>query len=256
MITSSNSDPIFRVITEDDWKRSIARNRNEPNLFYETIKKQHMKDSHTDITIVIDRSGSMSSIKDDTIGGFNTFLKDQQESPGTATFSLHQFDDLFETVVDARPISEVKPLSDKTYTPRGSTALLDAVGRAISSTGIRLHKMDEVDRPGKVVFVIITDGAENASREYSLSKVKEMIKLQQETYKWQFVFLGANIDAISVGAGLGVANGNSMKFAANSIGTQSLYADTTANLKAFRSNTKLDMSYTADQHAKQKNAGA
>lgn len=248
---------LFRTITDEDWKVRLKDARAQPNIAWEQIKQQlAMNNNLTDITIVIDRSGSMQTIKNDTIGGFNTFLKDQQETPGQATFSLHQFDDLFETVIDARPIAEVKPLDSKTYVPRGSTALLDAVGRSINSTGERLAKMEEKDRPGKVVFVIITDGEENASKEFTLSKVKSMIKLQQETYKWQFVFLGANIDAVSVGAGLGVPISNAMKFAANPIGTQSLYADTTANLKAFRTNTKLDMSYTLDQHAKQKKAGA
>lgn len=215
-----------------------------------------MKDSLTDITVVLDRSGSMATIADDTIGGFNKFLQSQKDAPGEAVLSLHQFDHEYLTVIDAKDIKSAKKLDHDSYVPRGYTALLDAVGRSVASTGERLKKMDEKDRPSKVVFVIITDGQENSSKEYTLPKVKEMIKHQREVYKWEFVFLGADQDAFLAGTGLGVAGVNTMTFAKNSIGTRSLYAATADNLTSFRSGTKRDLSYTAKQHKDQKDAGA
>lgn len=215
-----------------------------------------MNNNLSDITILLDRSGSMASIADDTIGGFNKFLQSQKDAPGEAVLSLHQFDHEYLTVIDAKDIKSAKKLDHESYVPRGNTALLDAVGRSVVSTGERLAKMDEKDRPGKVVFVIITDGQENSSKEYTLAKVKEMIKHQRENYKWEFVFLGADQDAFLAGTGLGVVGANTMKFAKNSIGTQAFYAATADNLTAFRTGTKLDLSYTADQHDDQKKAGA
>lgn len=215
-----------------------------------------MKESLTDITVVLDRSGSMASIADDTIGGFNKFLASQKAVPGEAIFSLHQFDDEYETVIDAKPIQQAKELDNKTFVPRGWTALLDAVGRSITSTGNRLSKMDEPNRPGKVVFVIITDGHENSSKEFTHQKIKEMISHQRDVYKWEFVFIGADQDAFAVGTQIGVAGGNTLKFAKNSIGTQSLYSATAENLASFRTGAKRDMSYTAKQHDDQKKAGA
>jgi hypothetical protein len=161
-----------------------------------------MRNDLSDITVVLDRSGSMSLCKDDAEGGLNDFIKRQKEGPGSASFTLVQFDNVYEFVHRAVPIAQVPhcPL-----VPRGSTALLDAVGRAIAETGERLGAMPEADRPGLVVFVIVTDGQENASKEFTLDKVKEMIRHQQDVYKWQFTFLGANQDAFAAGGRMGVA---------------------------------------------------
>lgn len=176
-----------------------------------------------DITIVLDRSGSMESIKDDTIGGFNSFLEDQKETPGDDLLTLIQFDNRYEVVHDAVPLSEVKPLNGKTFVPRASTALLDAIGRAINSTGARLATMKEEDRPEQVIFVIVTDGYENASQEFSRKQVFDMIDHQTEKYSWQFVYLGANQDAIKVASNLGISAGSSMSYAATSVGTNSAW---------------------------------
>ena len=160
-----------------------------------------MRKDLTDITVVLDRSGSMASCQSDAEGGLNTFIKKQQEEPGEAVFSLVQFDTEYEFVHKATPI---KAVSHCTMVPRGCTALLDAVGRAIIETGERLKGIDEHIRPGLVVFVIITDGQENASREFTRAKIKEMIEHQQSNYKWQFTFLGANQDAFHEAGAMGI----------------------------------------------------
>lgn len=172
-----------------------------------------------DITIVLDRSGSMNSIKDDTIGGFNTFLEEQKKLNDDDLLTLVQFDNEYEIIHNAVPLKEIEPLTNKTFIPRGSTALLDALGRTINSTGARLAAMKEEDRPDKVIFVIITDGHENASREFKHENVMEMINHQSEKYSWDFIYLGANQDAIDVGTKLGIGAGSSMTYASTSVGT-------------------------------------
>lgn len=214
-----------------------------------------MKQNYTDITIVLDRSGSMASVASDTIGGFNRFLADQKAVPGTATITLHQFDDQFETPIKAVNIQSAEPLTDKTFVPRGSTALLDAIGRAVVDTGERMKSLGN-DCAEKVVFVIITDGEENASHEYTREKVLEMIKHQTDTYKWEFVFLGANQDAIKAGMTMGVNAANSMTYAANAVGTQSAFASSSANMRAFRTGAAKSMAYSAEDREAQAKAGA
>lgn len=162
-----------------------------------------MKDNFTSINVVLDRSGSMGGFTGDTIGGFNTFLKEQKAVPGEALFTLALFDHEYTLIHDCVPIAQVPELTNTTYVPRGSTALLDALGRTITATGAKLAAMKEEDRPSKVLFVVITDGEENASREFIHAKIMEMIKHQTEVYKWQFIYLGANQDAIQAGNKMG-----------------------------------------------------
>lgn len=158
----------------------------------------------TEIVLVVDRSGSMYSCKEDAQGGINALIKDQQKMEGEANFTLVQFDCEYEFIHEGVNIGEV---GEYELCPRGGTALLDAVGRAITETGERLRDMDEADRPGLVTFVIITDGEENSSHEFSLESVKKMIKEQTEKYSWQFSFLGAGLEAFQGGASMGVAAG-------------------------------------------------
>lgn len=215
-----------------------------------------MKTNHTDITIVLDRSGSMQSVADDTIGGFNKFLEDQQRAPGTATITLNQFDDVFEHVIEAKPVGDAKPLNRETFQPRGSTALLDAIGRSINETGKRLESMPENDRAEKVVFVIITDGHENASRDFSSQRINEMIRHQRDTYQWEFVFLGANQDAITTASKMGIGAANAMTYAANSQGTASAFAATSRNLVQMRCGASKTMAYSDADRQEQWKAGA
>jgi hypothetical protein len=160
-----------------------------------------MRPDLTDITLVVDRSGSMQSIRHDAEGGVNAFVADQAKQPGEALLTLVQFDTEYEFIHRGVPIGQVPSYQ---LEPRGSTALLDAVGRAILETGDRLAKMPEDDRPGLIVFVIVTDGEENSSKEFSKDKIKEMITHQQDMYHWQFTFLGANQDAFAEAGGLGI----------------------------------------------------
>ncbi len=206
----------------------------------------------TDINIVVDRSGSMNSIKDDTIGGFNAFLKTQQEMTGEAVISLHRFDDIYETVYEAINIKDAPKLDNTNFVPRGNTALLDAIGRTINSTGTRLAKLDESQRPDKVIFVIITDGHENASKEFTNEVVANLIKHQTEVYSWQFLYIGANQDAIAVGINLNISASNSITLAADAQGTRDVFESTSRNIASYRgSGQSTDLGYTVVDRERQ-----
>jgi hypothetical protein len=166
--------------------------------------------TYTDITMVLDRSGSMQSIKDDTIGGFDAFISEQRRLPGRCTVSLVQFDNVYEEVYTGRDLADVPGL---TLVPRGSTAMLDAIGRAVNATGARLAAMPDDRRPGTVIVGIMTDGLENASREFTYPMVKALIEQQEQVYGWTFMYMGSNQDAIEVGASLGVARDRSLTYA-------------------------------------------
>lgn len=180
-----------------------------------------MKADYTHITLVLDRSGSMESMRGDAIGGFNTFLKDQQAASGIATLTLVQFDDRYEKPYEFAPLGAVEVLTEKTFVPRGSTALLDAVGQAIEETGTRLASLPEPERPAKVLFVTLTDGMENASHRFTRQQIFEKITHQRDVYGWDFVFLAANQDAIATGATMGFTAESSATYAATGKGQRS-----------------------------------
>lgn len=156
------------------------------------------------IAVVLDRSGSMGSVRSETIEGFNEFLASQKQAPGEATLTLVQFDDQFDIMHDATPLECVQSLTIDTFVPRGTTALLDAIGRTIDGLGRRLAAMPEHERPGRVIVAIITDGMENASTRYKRSQVFDMITHQRRKYSWEFMFLAADQDAIAAGRELGI----------------------------------------------------
>jgi hypothetical protein len=167
--------------------------------------------NYTDLNIILDRSGSMSSIANDMVGGIKTFLDKEKETGDDTKVSFYQFDDQYEAVFIDKDIKEDIKID---LLPRGSTALLDALGRTIVSVGEKLSKLDEKDRPNRVLFLVITDGYENASREFSSEDVKEKVKHQREKYAWDFVFLGAGEDAVlAQHAGLGIGASSSKGFA-------------------------------------------
>jgi hypothetical protein len=174
-----------------------------------------MKSDLTDITLVVDRSGSMEKVREDAEGGVNSFIEQQAKEPGEALLTLVQFDTEYEFLHKGVPITEVPKYQ---LVPRGMTALLDAVGRAINETGERLAKMDELDRPGLVIFVVMTDGLENSSKEFSKSDVKAMIERQQEKYNWHFTFLGANQDAFAEAGSMGIHAAGAANYAIDKVG--------------------------------------
>ncbi len=163
----------------------------------------------THIEFVLDRSGSMHSIKTDIEGGFDAFIADQRSHPGQCTVSLAQFDNEYETVFTAIAVRDVRPLD---LQPRGATAMLDAIGRSVIALGERLAALPEAERPGTVVVAIMTDGMENASREFTHAAIKALVTRQEQAYNWQFLYMGADQDAIEVGASIGVRPDRSLTY--------------------------------------------
>ena len=178
-----------------------------------------MKKGLTEMVFILDRSGSMSGLESDTIGGYNALLAKQQKEPGEAVITTVLFDDQCELLHDRIALRGVAPITDKEYYVRGSTALLDAVGKTINKIGNAQKHTAEAERAEHVVFVITTDGMENASQEYSEEKVSRMIEHQKKKYGWEFIFLGANIDAIGTAARFGIAENRAANYNADSEGT-------------------------------------
>lgn len=192
------------------------------------------KQGLSEIICIIDRSGSMLSIKNDAIGGFNAFLQAQKELPGDAKLTLILFNQKYDIIHDGKPIKEVPNLNTKSYYPTGNTALYDAVGRAIDTVGERLANTAEENRPEKVIVAILTDGEENSSREYSQEKIHEMIKHQKEVYSWEVVFLAANIDAVATAKSLGIQQKDAFAFVATGAGVRSAYTDMSRSISDYR----------------------
>ena len=183
-----------------------------------------MKKGLTELVFILDRSGSMSGLEADTIGGFNSLLEKQKKEDGEAYVSVVLFDDVTEVLYDRTDIRKVEPMNDTQYYVRGCTALLDAVGGAIRHIG-NVHKYARgEDVPEKTLFIITTDGMENASRIYSYEKVRRMIEHQKENYHWEFLFLGANIDAVSVAGRFGIGRSRAVRYEHDAKGTRLNYA--------------------------------
>ena len=182
-----------------------------------------MKKGLTEIVFILDKSGSMGGLEDDTIGGFNSLLKKQKKEEGEAIVSTVLFDDTSDVIHDRVPMDNVQELNDDVYVVGGCTALLDAIGGAIHHIGnIHKYARDE-DRPEKTVFIITTDGMENASHHYSYSKVKGMVERQKTKYGWEFLFLGANIDAIETAGHIGIHADRAVTYLSDEEGTKLNY---------------------------------
>ena len=178
-----------------------------------------MKKGLTEMLFILDRSGSMSGLETETIGGFNGLIKKQKTVEGSAIVSTVLFDDRMEVIHDRTALENVKELTEKEYYARGCTALLDAVGRSVKHIR-KVHKnLPEDEKPEHTIVVITTDGYENASREYDLEKVKNLIQKQQEKYNWEFMFLGANIDAISAAGRIGISASRAVRYKSDKRGT-------------------------------------
>ena len=188
----------------------------------------------TELVFILDRSGSMRGLEADTIGGFNSLIDKQKKEEGEALISVVLFDDLQEVLYDRTKLSAIEPMTDRQYYVRGCTALLDAVGGAIHHIA-NIHKYArEEDRPAKTLFIITTDGMENASRRYSFDRVKQMVEHEKEKYGWEFLFLGANMDAISVAGRFGIHADRAVRFECDSEGTQLNYRELSASVSAMR----------------------
>jgi len=207
-----------------------------------------MKENYTHITVILDRTGSMESIRDDTIGGFNAFLKKQKEESGTATLTLVQFDtqDSYEVIHRFKPIGDIPELNRETYVPRASTPLLDALGRGINDLEKSLSEIKEEDRPAKVVFVVVTDGQENSSREFRKDQIEKMIKEKTEKGSWQFVFLSADLAAIADAKSVGIHADAVLLFEKNGKGSASAWASLSNETSAFRASRKKKIGFGQD----------
>ena len=199
----------------------------------------------TELVFILDRSGSMAGLEGDTIGGFNSMIAKQKKQDGECLVSTVLFDDVSEVIHDRVRLSDVPEMTDREYSPRGCTALLDAVGGAIHHIG-NVHKYARrEDVPAHTMFVITTDGMENASRRYSADKVKKMIERQKEKYGWEFIFLGANIDAVETAKRYGIGADRAVNYHCDSEGTKLNYEVMTEAITQVRCNAPLGASWKA-----------
>ena len=198
-----------------------------------------MKENLTEIVFILDESGSMQPLTDDTIGGFNSYVEEQKKEPGEAYLTTVLFDDRYIILHDHINLKDVPSLTDHEYRPTGMTALMDAIGKTINNVGHRLANTPEEERPSHVIFVITTDVYENASREFTRTQVKRMIEHQQEKYSWQFLFLGAGIDAYKEASSIGIGGVHTMSVTADSIGTQNVYCSVSNASKSIRSSNSI-----------------
>lgn len=199
-----------------------------------------MNKNLTEIVYILDRSGSMSGLEADTIGGFNSMMEKQKKTGEEALVSTVLFDDECEVLHDRVPLSKVEKMTEEQYFVRGCTALLDAIGKAIHHIGNVYKYAREEDRPAKTLFVITTDGMENASREYTYDKIQKMVKKQQKKYGWEFIFIGANIDSFAEAQRLGVKRNRAVNYVHDEVGTAKLYAGVSAAVCSY-------MSYDSDE---------
>lgn len=205
-----------------------------------------MKKNLTEIVFVLDRSGSMSGLEKDTIGGFNSMIEKQKKEEGEALVSTVLFDHLTDVIMDRVPIKDVKPLTEDDYIPRGSTALIDALGGAIHHIGnVHKYARDE-DRPEHTLFVITTDGMENASHYYSSDDVKRMIKRQTDLYGWEFLFLGANIDAVETARIYGIDAMHAANYVSDSCGTRRNFSAMDAAISSVRRGKRVQKDWARE----------
>ena len=208
-----------------------------------------MKKDLTELVFILDRSGSMSGLETDTIGGFNAMIEKQKKAPGEALVSTVLFDHQRIVLHDRANIQDVKPMTDQDYSVRGSTALLDAIGFSIHHIG-NVHKYArEEDIPEHTIFVITTDGMENASGQYDSDKVKQMIERQKSKYGWEFLFLGANIDAVETARSFGIAEDRAVNYHADSQGTRLNYEVVGSAIASVRCGAPMSADWKADIEA-------
>ena len=207
--------------------------------------KETANNNVTELVFILDRSGSMAGLESDTIGGFNALLKKQKQEDGDCFVSTVLFDDRCEVLHDRVPLEKVKPLTDKDYTVRGCTALIDALGGAIHHIG-NIHKYARPeDVPAHTLFVITTDGMENASRRYTADEVRKTVERQKEKYGWEFLFIGANIDAVETAGRYGISADRAANYNADGAGTHILYESVSETVASVRANRAVSDDWNA-----------
>ena len=207
-----------------------------------------MKKGLTEVVFILDRSGSMSGLEADTIGGFNSMIEKQKKEEGESYISTVLFDDQSEVLYDRVPVNKVEPMNDKQYFVRGCTALLDAIGGAIHHISTVHRYAREEDRPEKTLFIITTDGMENASRRYDYKQVKKLVEKAKKEHGWEFMFLGANIDAISVAGRFGIDADYAVNYECDSAGTSlnfEVMCETVSAVRKARSRKEASMAMKA-----------
>ena len=214
-----------------------------------------MNSNLTELVFILDRSGSMAGLEADTIGGFNAMVEKQKKEPGQALLSAVLFSGGSAVLYDRVDIQKVEPMTERQYSVGGCTALLDAIGGAVHHIA-NVHKYArEEDHPGKTVFVITTDGMENASRAYSYEQVQRMVKHEQEKYGWEFLFLGANMDAISAARSFGIRADRAVRYRSDSAGTELNYRVVSETVARVRRHEKIDADWSAPIEADVKKRG-
>lgn len=208
--------------------------------------------NYTHVVFILDKSGSMAGTRDDVIGGFNTLMADQRKADGKLTVTMCQFDTGYNLCFNMEDATKVSDLNAETYAPSGGTSLLDAVGRTISEVGNSLHALPEALRPGKVLVVVMTDGRENSSCEFNRRQIMDMVKRQEDDYKWNFIYVGANVDSFAEAGSIGFRAANVLNYTPDSAGTVKGYKAVSNGLLRARHisvpvNAKLDL-YAASSH--------
>ena len=217
--------------------------------FSKSVIVEKKKNNIVDVVFILDRSGSMGGLESDTIGGFNSMLEKQRKIEGKAFITTVLFDDQYELLHDRVNIAKVNNITEKEYFVRGSTALLDAIGKTIAKEKAIQDTLGKNEKADKVLFVIITDGLENASKEYNSSTVKKLIETQKEKYGWEFLFLGANIDAIETANTIGINAERAVNYKSDRIGTKKNYDTLNKAVEEVRSGKDLDKNWKADIEA-------
>ncbi|MEK6266780.1 MAG: hypothetical protein N2B06_18735 [Clostridium sp.] len=205
-----------------------------------------MKKNLTELVFILDRSGSMSGLESDTIGGYNALLKKQKEEPGEAIVTTVLFDDNYELLHDRINVKGIRPITEKEYFVCGCTALLDAIGKTINKIVNVQRNTNEEECADKVMFVITTDGMENASNEYNYEKIKKMVEWQKKKYGWEFIFIGANIDAIATAAKFGISSDRAANYNADGEGTRLNYEAVNNVVSELRASRPITNSWKAE----------
>lgn len=199
-----------------------------------------MKNERTEIVVLMDASGSMQNIREDAVGGFNAFVAEQKKQAGEANLTVTFFDsNQFAKWQDGIDLKDC-PLLNGEYMPGAATPLLDATGRTIEELGARLAGLDETERPGRVMVIVLTDGLENASRFYTKERVKELIRHQEEVYKWEFVFLAANVDAFAEGAAMGFKPENTAGYTSSKKGVRKVFEAMSCAVADYRAGDEVE----------------